>query len=460
MRLSKKMQAFILVSCVLILFAFTRFYNLQHRIMFDWDQERDAWQIYDLFVHYKPTLIGPRVVGPNGFFLPPYFTYLLAPFYLVTRLHPSAMIVFLATYNIVFFFAGFWFLKKLFDFKNALFFMLLWTSNSLLAQYDVISWNPVVLPICILGTWYLLDRIKKNPSYGNLAILGATMTVSISMHFQYIFVMLQVFLFMFLMKPKIISINLKKSVVFLGSILAPLLPIAVFDLRHNFLNSRLFLNFFFLKREIYSGASYTIWVEVWSNFLKPLTYVKSIYISVAIFVVLFAMTIFLAKKSKGFLKLFFSSSLIVWVSMPIFFTLYKNRPSEYYFTFMYLYMFITTVMFFSHIKKPHMMTAIIVLLFVLNIQQLRTNLKDSLHPLYAKDQAIQKLKTLVEGRIYNVSFDVPLGRDNGYRYLLEYYKIPPSKVDSDPLFQIRIPPKENDVEINGIGIMIPKAYTK
>jgi len=66
---------------------FLRLYKLDTRLPFGWEQERDAFFVRDI-LRGKLTLIGPRVVGPGGFFLPPYFFYLLSPFYFLFKLNP------------------------------------------------------------------------------------------------------------------------------------------------------------------------------------------------------------------------------------------------------------------------------------------------------------------------------------------------------------------------------------
>ena len=104
---------FILLLMVFFVFCYFRFYNLDKRISFGWDQERDAYQIRDLIINHKLTLIGPRVVGPEGFFLAPYYTYLLTPFYLISNLHPIGSSYLLIIYNLLFFFTAYYVIKKI-----------------------------------------------------------------------------------------------------------------------------------------------------------------------------------------------------------------------------------------------------------------------------------------------------------------------------------------------------------
>src|SRR3989344_1513052 len=230
-----------LVIIILLFFLF-RFYNIHHRVIFDWDQERDAWQIFDLFVNHKPTLIGPRVVNVNGFFLAPYYTYLLAPFYLATRLHPYGSILFLVAYNVVFFVSGWWIVQKLFSYRHALLFLLFWGTNSLLITYDIIPWNPLLIPLGILITWYMLYRIYKKMSLLSTALLGFILCFFLNFHVQFVFVILQAIVFCLLAMRQNKMDKLKKLkhiAIFAGAFLLPLAPLALFDLRHGFLNSHL-----------------------------------------------------------------------------------------------------------------------------------------------------------------------------------------------------------------------------
>ena len=135
-----------LLIAVFIIFAFLRFYNLDQRINFDWDQEQYSYQV-EKIIKGDITLIGPRINNDTGFFLGPYFTYILVPFYLLRNLHPTALIDFVETYNIIFFIASYLVISKLFSKKHALMFLLLWSVNSLLVVYDTLPLNPLLIPL-------------------------------------------------------------------------------------------------------------------------------------------------------------------------------------------------------------------------------------------------------------------------------------------------------------------------
>jgi len=149
---SSKKAAFLFLL-ILILFSFLRFYQLPQRTIFNWDQERDAFEVQKI-LSGDPSLIGPRVLGPQGFFLGPYFYYLLAPFYFLTGGHPQAIVYFLIILNLVFFLAAYLIVKKIWGEKTALIFLFLWTINP--AAIETVAWNPALIPLMIVLIWFTL----------------------------------------------------------------------------------------------------------------------------------------------------------------------------------------------------------------------------------------------------------------------------------------------------------------
>ncbi len=124
-----KNKFLIVFFLIFIVFAYLRFYNLQNRIIFDWDQEHYAYEIKNIVQNHKLTLIGPRANNDKGFFLAPYFTYLMVPFYLITNLHPNGSIYFLIAYNLLFYGLSFFVVKKIFNLPSAILFLFFWTIN-------------------------------------------------------------------------------------------------------------------------------------------------------------------------------------------------------------------------------------------------------------------------------------------------------------------------------------------
>jgi len=76
-----------LVTLILLVASFLRFYKINDRLGFWYDQGRDALVIWDLIKNGKLFLIGPTT-GIAGIFRGPYYYYLIAPFYWISGGNP------------------------------------------------------------------------------------------------------------------------------------------------------------------------------------------------------------------------------------------------------------------------------------------------------------------------------------------------------------------------------------
>lgn len=455
MKKSQLIIQFFLVLLIFVIFAYFRFYNLDKRIGFEWDQEQFSNQIKAIVVNHKLTLLGPRVVSDKGFYLAPYFTYILIPFYLLTNLHPWALIYFLVFFNILFFVSAFFIIKKIFGFFQAIVFFLLWSSSSLMAGFDVGGWWPVTIPLGVILTWFVLYQLFKNNSFANWLILGLVLGFFVNMHFQFIFLVIFSLFFLILSFINKKSFNLKRIVLTLSGFLLMFIPLLIFDLRHDFLNSKAFINFF-LSKDAAIGNDPNVWFTVFTYFIQSIIFFRLTITTIIFYLVMFTLTIYLYKTKKNFFKSFYMATLLLWLTFPLFFALYGKRPSEYYFIFLMPFIFIVIVDFFFTIKKPYLLFLYFLFFFSINIKTIIFNLRTNPIGLYPKDKAVRKLKELTLNKKFNISLDTPLGLNSGYRYLFDLYQIKQTGDWKDPLVEIRVPPKKDDIVIQGIGIKIPK----
>ena len=179
---SNKIAQIILVFFVFIIF---RSWLLPQTITFGWDQERDAQIVNKIISNFDIPLIGPRVVGDNGFFLGPYFFYLITPFYLLTNLHPYATVYFIIFFSIIYFFLTFRILQKIYNFKTALLFMLIWAVLPATINMDRIAWNPFLIPLAFSVLIIFLSKFRLNSVY--FLILGLILGLIFHIHFQALF---------------------------------------------------------------------------------------------------------------------------------------------------------------------------------------------------------------------------------------------------------------------------------
>lgn len=448
-----------IIFLVLIMFLFFRLYNLDKRIIFGWDQERDASQIKDLIKNHHLTLIGPRTTNDRGFFLGPYFNYLLTPFYYFTQLHPIATMYFIILLNLVFFITSYYLLYLLFDFYIASSFMSLWSINFLLVNYDITSWGPVLIPLGILLVWVTLFNIYKTQKKIFYISLGLLLGFFINQHFQFIFLAFFSIFFFLINRKKAKIFDRKKIIYGLIAFASLFIPLLFFDLRHNFLNMKLFFGFFFQGGAGINSAELFSWIPVFTNVVQPIIFIRNDLLAIGLYLVFLYFIFFLYKNKVGFYKNFYQSTLFIWILFPIFFTLYSKRPSEYYFVFIYPFLFIAVLDFLKTVKKDFLFFPLLIIVFFVNMQALINNLKSNPFGLYYKNETAKLLKNrLGEHTRYNIGINSPLGADSGYRYLFGWYGLKESGDTKDPLVEIRIPPQENDIVVKGsyIGLNIPK----
>ena len=63
---------------------------------------------------------------------------------------------------------------------------------------------------------------------------------------------------------------------------------------------------------------------------------------------------------------------------------------------------------------------------------------------------------------FNISFDVPIDEDAGFKYFLDFYEVKYTGDPKDPLIEFVIPPekKKSSYHLGGIGVYIPEGLFK
>lgn len=466
MGLFKKKNSVLLTVFLGIVFLFfitVRFANLDKHIIFNWDQEQYSTEVKALVQDHKLTLLGPRANNDRGFFLGPYFTYLIAPFYIATNLHPIAIQYFVMIYDLIFFVGAIMIVSKVFSRLHTAFFLAFWASNYLLIQYDSTPWWPLLMPLGVLCVWWCLYKINEKPLLKWYALLGVTLGVFINLHSQFIFMCIFTGLVLLQSFGKKEIFHVKKLAVLVGSFLATFLPLLVFDLRHDFINGKLFVAFFSPGGGLLAGHDSTLWIQVVNNLLKPFIYVDNPYLMAVALIFFFISALFLSNKHKGFYRKFYRAFALVLVITLLTFAGFGNRPTETYYVFLYPFFYIVLVDLFLTFKQTKGLVLVLLAIFAINIGPIQTwmNEVDPLG-LYYKDKAVSTLTDNLDlAKNFNISYDTDLGLNNGYDYLVNWYGIKQSgQWARDPLVQIRIPPHPGDLVVGVIGLHIPPEVKK
>ncbi len=251
-----------LLITILVLAAFLRLWRLPAYTEFLGDQGRDLIIVRRFLTRGDLMFIGPRTSVGN-MYLGPWYYYLIAPALFLAHFSPLGPAYLLAllgvtTVYLIFYFTCFWF-----DKKTAWLAALLAATSPVMVYYSLFSWNPNVMPLLSLLAVWLTWRLWARKEIKQLPWLALVLALAINSHYLGLLLFPLVGVFWFWTGWR--SRREQRGRQFLGySFLAVLifafflLPLFLFDLKHQFVNFHAFERFFTQRQttvnlKIYKG---------------------------------------------------------------------------------------------------------------------------------------------------------------------------------------------------------------
>lgn len=322
-----KHKNWIFLFLLFILEVFLRFYQIETKSPFGWDQVNNAWAAQKIIVNHDFPLLGFQAKGNSGFYIGPLYYYLISIPYFLTNLDPIASGIFAGATSIFTFFVLFYITKKLFSFNAALIAVFINTVGFFGIMFDRIQGPINFIPVVSLIIFYSLYQIiTGKPKY--LLLLGVGLGFSVHIHassLYYPFIILLAFPFF----PKTKEM-LKNAIISFFIFLLFLVPSIIAFLQNSghvsagLAYGQTYYHGFHLRRVLYLFNDALIQFEPILTFpaLKPL---KFVLIPLFIFVYLF--------KSVSRKKLLFCYLVILWFLVPWFaLSTYSGEISDYYFS--------------------------------------------------------------------------------------------------------------------------------
>lgn len=436
----------ILLAC-LILFFVSRSYRLHDYAIFLGDQGRDAIIMKRLILGEKLTLIGPPTSIGNVF-LGPFFYYLMAPWLLLSGFDPIGPVWGSLIVSTILILISFKYLSKIYPTKTLIIFGLLAFSSKELFESSRYSWNPNLLGYFGLITIIIAHFAKKKNSLKYFYILGVMLGLSSQLHYLAILLLPALMLYLFIGTPiaKNEIINslksyLKKLLIIGAGLTTALSPLALFDLKHDFINTKSFLNVFssneFSSQEPFLntlyGSLHGFLKQVWQYDFSSHYLVWFFLILITLYLVLnLQKYIHLSKEPKSNQ---FDSLLIfsIFTYLLLFGLLNSGRHFHYYLPiFLLSYLFLASLI--SRIKSK--LSFYIAFLFVIiwSINSIYSwsifhNFESNRQILEAKIIA-QKTIPHIKAQVYQVSATPSTATTGNIRYFLEILGKKPLDEDS------------------------------
>ena len=227
----------LILTSIIILAAFLRFYRLPEIYVFTFDEEYQATYAWTLVKNPHPIWIGVSASFLD-FYLGPYFTYFTAILLAISYGDPIITAYFAAFLGVittaVFFFTG-W---KIFNLTTGIVASLLYGSLPLFVFFDQKYWNTMFTPLITLLLFITMLLVKKSPWFWVLyaALFGAVLETHLESA-----PLLLIGIWYFI-KGKFFK-NIKLLILCLLTFALFYWPLAVFDYYHNFSNLTSFTRF-------------------------------------------------------------------------------------------------------------------------------------------------------------------------------------------------------------------------
>lgn len=443
-----KQKAGIFILLIVASSIFFNFYNLEKLTHFGPDQARDAQIMWQIIKDGKPTLIGPGVVGADSFFLGPLWYYLLVPFYFLSKLNPIGASVFGGLVGVTTTLVIYFLTKKMFGLKMAIIMGIVWSTFA-----SRVVWNPILIPLTSAILLYLLIKVSQ----GEKKLIPPALLLfglGLQIHFQAIAYLIPIMVSIYFCFRKIKSLPLKGIATGISLFAATFIPILIFDLRHNFINTISFLKFFGITNQTENFLQVNIIGNLASSFVKFLNFISGLFPELpnikppclGIIILLISVISIVSSKIPKLSKILILSFII---PPFLFFSLYNGSLSEYYFVLTEIPIFIGLVFLLTRIFDKSILgkcfvTFVLTLFFFSRVTKLiNENYSTSL---YYQKQAVNYIVHQKVDPIFNVSYSTPVSEDSGYKYLFKFFGREPQNIPQGHLWTIVVPANSENVK--------------
>lgn len=448
--LKDKTLLILLVLCLLTFFL--RVIKIEDLFYFTYDEEIPAYVGRRLILFHHIPLIGG--VTPFGVHLAPYFYWFMGGLLGLSNLNPiiwgwaGAVLSIFTT--LLIYIVG----RDLSSKKTGIFAAILWTFSYLANLFDRHLWALYWGPIVALITIFCLNKIVKNYKRSKKYIYILAIVLAISFHADlsnFVFILLTLIVWF------IYKLPIKKEfLISLGIFLIFLMPLVIFDLRHDFANSirpvsryleqkptqkvetsNVVLNNILIypvtsSRLVYSwgdnetSKQYSYCQEYIEERLKAVPLI-AILISSGI---LIGFLIWSSKNRKYKGWLIVNLTIITFfVGLSIYGIVFSGPVYEHYITGLFPLFFLILALVLS--KLPNKIALILLLIFIsFNLYKL-SNAQDSLG-YKNKKEAIAYTLSQIDDREFSLESLSSCWKYSGYRYMFDVFGRPPIKSFVDP----------------------------
>lgn len=444
---------------LLAIAAFVRLYHIDQYMQYQGDEGRDAIVLWKMATKGKLTLIGPGTSVGNMYNGPLYY-YLVLPSFIVSGLSAVGPSIFVALLSVV----TTWFIYKVgkewFSPLTGSTAAVLYALSPTVIIYSHSSWNPNVMPFFALLSIYSVWRLDQDRNPKWLLVTAPALAFAIQSHYLGLLLIptLALWTIVYLWKSKSEDLDRSKKYLLISAAIFIFLmsPIAIFDLRHDFLNSKAMWKFFSERQTTVNFKVYKAFPEIIPLFTQATTRliaatvdnlgkVTAFVLGISVFILLY-----FRKREKA---LWF---LLSWIAFGLLgLGLYKQTIYDHYFGFIFPAIFLLfglVVDFFWNRKTLYRLPVVGAFLGLLWTNVLHNPLWSYPNYLYQQTEVISKV-ILQEsgGKPFNLGMIAAHNYDPGYRFVLLKLGAPLKEVPPDMTDQLFVVCEDKVADCNPVG---------
>jgi hypothetical protein len=230
----KKNDLIFIVALVVLTIALRLIPIFPNNFPFMFDHAKDSLIIMQMGTQFKPSLIGAVTSIPGVYYGPAWY-YLALPLNMVMNYHPLASVltvIILSAISVVF---AYKYLGKVAAVWLATSYGLIGTQTS--------AWSPYLTPLLMVPILIILLQLKSKKPVQLIELLLLAFFTSLSFHFQPAFGVVLVPLVLVILILLKIKVSVKLAALAVIVFLAPFAPHLLFELRHDFHQTKQVINF-------------------------------------------------------------------------------------------------------------------------------------------------------------------------------------------------------------------------
>lgn len=414
---------------VLLVGAIFRLYKINEYMTFLGDEGRDVIVVRNLLKFGDPILIGPGT-SVGGMYLGPIYYYFMAPFLFLANYSPVGPAVAVALLGVATIYFVYLAGKKWFSEKVGIIASILYAISPTVIQYSRSSWNPNIMPFFALLSVYSIWKVYKENKFRWLIVTAVAMAFVMQSHYLGILLAPTLFIYWLIsyLKNRKNNKDLARYTIYAVLIFVFLMsPLAIFDLRHDYMNTKALYKFLTVRQETVSARPwsavpkmYPILTEINTSLLTAKELISGKIVT-ALFVVFTAWQVFSKRK-----RILDENILLVilWMAFGLIgFGIYKQHIYDHYFGFLFVAPFLITSLFFEKIISVN--GKLKILGYLLLVSLIGLNLyKNPLrfHPNRQLQRSVHVAEKIIDesdGKRFNLAVLAERNYEDGYRYFLE-----------------------------------------